>query len=390
MRLGAVAAAVSVATFAVPAVAGAATASVTDGKLNYTAGPLEANVVTIDGTIRLASPYGIARPRITDLGAVIVPGPGCTALAPNEVECGDTRSIAVALADGDDSASLRIPSTGGHWTGPFAGAPPGRPPAHISGDAGNDHLQGGGGTSDTFVGGEGADVLVGGDGLDVASYLERTSGVAVTLDGRANDGEPGENDAVAPDIEAVLGGAGNDTLIGNAGVNSNFLDGGPGDDVIDGRGGNDHPEWSDMLAGGAGADRIRGCRGCWIGGGPGNDIIRGAAFQVSGEAGNDIVVIVGEAPEIYGGPGDDVIRGSGGANFILAGPGSDRVFGGRGNDDLYGDRGRDELFGGPGADYLSARDRTRDAVSGSIGRDAACVDRRDRVSGVERRRCRPS
>jgi hypothetical protein len=74
------------------------------------------------------------------------------------------------------------------------------------------------------------DTLTGGAGDDTVTYAGRTDGVAVTLDGAADDGAPGENDAVAGDFENAEGGAGNDVLTGNAGVNS--LRGGAGDDGL--------------------------------------------------------------------------------------------------------------------------------------------------------------
>jgi hypothetical protein len=76
-----------------------------------------------------------------------------------------------------------------------------------------------------------------------------------------------------------------------------------------------------------------------------------------------------------GTPGNDVIRGT---------AGEDLIDGGGGNDVIRGGRGRDVLFGGPGRDRIYARDGKQDRVDGGPGRDRAWVDRRDRVSGVER------
>lgn len=112
--------------------------------------------------------------------------------------------------------------------------------------AGNDQLDGGAG-DDTLAGGDGADVLTGGDGNDTANYSSSNVGVRVVLDGKPGDGGPGENDSV--DTENVIGGGGDDVLIGNAGPNG-----------LAGGGGNDR------LLGGKGADAFDG--------GPGDDIIQ--------------------------------------------------------------------------------------------------------------------
>ena len=80
-------------------------------------------------------------------------------------------------------------------------------------------------------------------------YSTRSSGVEVDLDGQAgDDGEAQEGDSVQTDVEAVLGGAGDDVLVGNSGENA--LLGGPGRDQLDGAAG------EDFLAGDADDDAI--------------------------------------------------------------------------------------------------------------------------------------
>jgi Ca2+-binding RTX toxin-like protein len=68
---------------------------------------------------------------------------------------------------------------------------------------------------------------------------------------------------------------------------------------------------------------------------------------------------------------------------LLGGKGNDVLSGGPGNDVLDGGTGLDRLYGGPGNDTLRARDGQRDVVDCGPGRDAATVDRLDRVSGCE-------
>jgi hypothetical protein len=78
---------------------------------------------------------------------------------------------------------------------------------------------------------------------------------------------------------------------------------------------------------------------------------------LTGTVGND---------RLYGLGGNDVLRG-------LAG-----------NDLLVGGSGKDRLFGGAGGDTLLAADGNVDLVDCGAGRDAATVDRSDRVSACER------
>jgi Ca2+-binding RTX toxin-like protein len=94
------------------------------------------------------------------------------------------------------------------------------------------------------------DSLSGGDGAgDVADYRGARRRVNVSLDGTANDGEPGEGDDVRSDVEGIRGGAAEDTFSG--GGASNRIDGGGGEDFLDGGPG------VDDLRGGKARDAIR-------------------------------------------------------------------------------------------------------------------------------------
>lgn len=107
----------------------------------------------------------------------------------------------------------------------------------LQGGDGNDVLNGENGDDD-LQGDAGDDALNGGAGNDTADYTERNGlfapaqNVTVTLDGVANDGASGEADNADADhqVENVLTGSGDDTIVGNALVN--FIDSGPGNDVI--------------------------------------------------------------------------------------------------------------------------------------------------------------
>jgi Ca2+-binding RTX toxin-like protein len=110
----------------------------------------------------------------------------------------------------------------------------------LRGAAGNDDIRGGSG-DDRLEGGPGpsggADTFSGGDGIDVVNYFYASAGVTVSIDGVANDGEPGEGDNVQLDVENLWGSDDPDTLTGSAGPNS--IEGGLGGDTIAGLGGRD-------------------------------------------------------------------------------------------------------------------------------------------------------
>jgi hypothetical protein len=87
-------------------------------------------------------------------------------------------------------------------------------------------------------------------GTDTADYGITARALTVTLDGAANDGEPGERDNVQPDVENVVGGGLEDTFTGSA--RRNRLDGGSGEDYLDGAGGA-----GDEAIGGSAIDVLR-------------------------------------------------------------------------------------------------------------------------------------
>ncbi|WP_169501822.1 calcium-binding protein [Kribbella catacumbae] len=115
----------------------------------------------------------------------------------------------------------------------------------LRGLGGNDAIGALGG-NDVLEGGPGSDTLIGGAGLDLATYLAHSGPVGVSLDGKANDGRPGEGDNIRVDIENVYGSNFNDMLVGNGLRNTlrgfggnDRLYGLLGDDVLIGDGGLD-------------------------------------------------------------------------------------------------------------------------------------------------------
>jgi Ca2+-binding RTX toxin-like protein len=195
-------------------------------------------------------------------------------------------------------------------------------------------------------GGPGSDVLNGGAGNDFALYWSRTQPVHVDLDGVADDGEAGENDSIAADVESVIGGSGNDTLVGNA--SSNSLWGWAGNDTLDGSGG------TDMLWGGDGTDLVTYASRS----NPVSASLDGVAND--GEAGENDQLY--EVESLTGGAGADTLVGDDLANVLTGGEGSD------------------VLTGAGGDDQLDSRDYLADEVSCGDGYDSVSGDEADTLS----------
>ncbi|MEO0032519.1 MAG: hypothetical protein RIS94_2277 [Pseudomonadota bacterium] len=118
----------------------------------------------------------------------------------------------------------------------------------LRGNGGDDTLIGGDG-NDLLDGGAGADTLVGGDGTDTATYALMKTAVTISLAITGPQVTGAGNDSFAG-IENLIGGSGNDLLIGSD--DANTLDGGAGNDRLLGG------EGADVLIGGAGRDLFAG------------------------------------------------------------------------------------------------------------------------------------
>jgi Ca2+-binding RTX toxin-like protein len=204
----------------------------------------------------------------------------------------------------------------------------------------------------------------------------------------------------------IVGGDGNDTLFGAAGVDS--LDGGAGDDSLVGLDGNDvlgSAAGSDTLEGGAGIDQVNfrnrtGAMNITL-----DDV---ANDGESGETGNvgqlNEVIICGAGADFVDASfihpdtlaatlQDETIIGNGGKDTLIGGDGddllegnarNDSLSGGLGNDSIDGGRGRDRLFGEAGDDFLfDSNDNERDTIDGGLGNDTASFDFMDRLRGIE-------
>ena len=219
----------------------------------------------------------------------------------------------------------------------------------IDGGDGNDTVDGGvgddqvrGGAGDDEMWGDhykepGADLLDGGPGTDyteewgIPSDLTNQPRAAVSLDGVANDGRPGEGDNVVG-IERIR-----PSVVGD-------------------------------YVGADGADDIKIIN-------PGNE----GPSSLTGLGGDDILVAYDFDDVVDGGAGNDTVEG---------GRGNDTVTGGPGRDTIYGDATSSHCswysckipFGN---DIIQARDGEADNIDCGIGTDTAVVDTVDVVANCE-------
>ncbi|WP_164913505.1 M10 family metallopeptidase C-terminal domain-containing protein [Sphingomonas sp. UV9] len=296
---------------------------------------------------------------------------------------------------GNDTASFATAFSGGSTTGVTVdlnaqGA------AQNTVAAGSDTLTGienliGSQYNDTLIGdananiiegGLGNDTLSAGAGDDTASYAGSAAGVTVSLalQGAAqNTGTAGTDTLTG--FENLVGSAFNDTLSGDAAANT--VSGGAGDDTL-ATGGNVGGT-VDLLDGGTGSDTASfagytaGITARLNGANDGAANIAGAAIatlrgieNLTGGAGNDILIGDDNANALEGGLGDDVLDGGAGIDTLLftgatgvtvnltaltaQGLGNDTVINfenvrtGSGADSVTGDAGNNILFDGGGND----------------------------------------
>jgi Ca2+-binding RTX toxin-like protein len=307
---------------AAPAAASAATVGFEGETLVFRAGAGEANFV-----VAYADTPG--KLKLTEAAA---PTDGrCTSYADYDyVECDAPSALRMELGDRDDHFGLGSDFPAGMPVEVYGGD--GKDAINgyttfaaadaqlIDGGPGDDKLDGhngddvvrGGPGNDEVIGGAGNDVVEGGDGNDVLKpdryedpgndVVDGGPGfdqvedwdkpgesfnppVAISFDGAANDGRPGEADNVIG-VEKVhshvhgtfAGGPGDDEFV----VLANLTE---GDSTITGAGGNDRlsgHDYNEAIDGGAGDDRVEG--------GMGNDTLKGGPGrdQVFGDATGDL------------------------------------------------------------------------------------------------------
>src|SRR5918994_839236 len=231
---------------------------------------------------------------------------------------------------------------------------------------------------DVIVGSAGDDEISAGAGNDRVCSLEGNDLVRGELADDRADGGPG-NDRMRGDLadfagdvtadggnDVLLGGSGNDSILGDHRVGG----------VVSGNGGNDTIE-----------------------GGPGSDNLLGdsVAVTISGRGGNDTldsgpdddVQIVGDnltgGGLVSGGGGNDAVTGGSGSDGFLVGDSGTFLCEGvvSGDDQLFGDAGDDQLHGDNHTDtgdpVVDSGDGT-DACAGGAGIDTAALC--ESVTGV--------
>lgn len=399
IRLAVVAAAALAILACNPIAALASRASVTNGTpngtLKYLAAAGEANHVDIA--------WASGGYTITDTGATITAGAGCTSIDAHHVSCPPASILTLEAKDLADTVTVSTPTftivNGGSGDDTLVG---GSGVDTFDGGPGDDAL-GGGDASDFLIGGTGADFLRGGGGVDTASYSGRAEGVTADIgggadDGGSGDGPPDARDDIQSDIENIDGGDGNDVLTGDGGPNT--LWGGRGADVLSGEDGDDElfgDSGADSLSGGGGAGDVvnyihsGSAVVADIGGGAddgngddgppgGRDNIHGDVESIKGGQGGDVLTGDGDSNVLDGGPGADTLRGHEGVDFLLGSTGNDALDGGSDGDLLDGGADDDSLFGGGGDDTLlqpghlqdeALRPDGADVISGGDGIDRA-------------------
>jgi Ca2+-binding RTX toxin-like protein len=224
------------------------------------------------------------------------------------------------------------------------------------------YLEGGDDTAIAYVFKDIQDVFDGGTGTDTADYSLRTTGVKLSLNAGADDGQEAEFDRL-PAMENLIGGSNNDTLLGSNG--NNVLDGGDGNDTISDLAG------ADTVFGGQGDDTVtQGITkdvGDTLDGGDGVDLISYAARPAAAFGG--VVIDLdstngtsGQPQEsdalsafenARGGQAPDAIVGTDGPNVIQAGNGANTVEGLGGDDTITTGTAIDLVYDGPGADLVT-------------------------------------
>jgi hypothetical protein len=337
---------------ALPAAAGASTASVTGGTLTVTAPPGEQNDIGIE-----QRPDGYY---VQDNHGPVVPSTGCVEgtvpYGHKGALCTGVTSIAVDLADGDDT--LRP-------IGPLAA------PLSYSG----------------------------GDGTDLIIYLQTSAGFNLSSDGLADDGPSGK-DNVAPDVERLfgtrfadtltIGPGGGDLLPGNG---DDTLTGGTGDDMIGAayvedvgiESGTFYDQGKDTVTCGLGEDFVLSDR---------SDVVANDCEVVAvdnfGASGNGGFLVTGSSHADAIGPlpygwGPATVRANAGNDTIRTAE-VRRAYGGNGNDRIIGfDQAAQVFYGDAGNDRIDVRDKrastsNRDVVSCGSGKDLVYANRNDKVA----------
>ncbi|CAN5288945.1 hypothetical protein BH10PSE4_BH10PSE4_08790 [soil metagenome] len=182
----------------------------------------------------------------------------------------------------------------------------------------------------------------------------------------------------------IIGSDGADTIWAFNAYGGYAVDGGAGDDILYGGRQVGYDGYADMLAGGAGDDRIYGLGGDDdIVGGDGADIIdagAGTDFVYLVEPTHHIdvylntvapagAVRVDNAEVVLLGDHGAFVQGAIGVDAVLGGLGADEIHGGAGDDLIAGFGGADKLYGDAGDDFFDGGEGD-DLLDGGAGDDS--------------------
>jgi Ca2+-binding RTX toxin-like protein len=233
-----------------------------------------------------------------------------------------------------------------------------------------------------------APFIVGGNGNDTLVGSSATQNIYGEAGNDIIDGQGGS--------DLLYGGQGNDTLkisVSAAGDLAS-VNGGVGTDTLD-LGGFGAAAWVDLVTSGAEVrttDQSDLTTGTWSDVAEVEQIenVTGTAFadQISGDAGNNVLIGGAGADALDGRSGDDTLVGGADNDNLTGGMGADRLDGGDGADTLNGGIGQDTLIGGAGDDAMTGGtdgdvfvvgaglDTITDFVAGSgTGHDVVRFDR---------------
>jgi Ca2+-binding RTX toxin-like protein len=325
----------------------------------------------LDGALKLVLNAAVPAVELrADAGALLVNGSRCSSSAGQELGLAELTALEISGGSEDNAVILDLGS--GDWSGLFAAAES----VQLALGAGkNGLLVRGTAEADVYHHAmRGTDValdLVGFGHVNlIGSKLTQIGFNLGSGDDRLENLAPFASPAEALSSMplsvplVVLGGAGNDWLVG--GTADDQFDAGEGDDVVSGLAGSDlflsglEGDGADIYNGGLGYDELSyelrtvdlelnvclsaALIGCSEGA---CDCSRSGA---AGE-GDRIVNLEG----VTGGDGNDILRGTDSSDSLHGGPGNDSLYGFGGSDLLAGERGIDLLEGGLDGDICDGQ-----------------------------------
>ena len=204
---------------------------------------------------------------------------------------------------------------------------------------------------------DGNDTLSGGTGTDTADYLTRTNDLRLTVGGKAG-GAKGETDSVIGDIETVVSGGGNDSLVASS-AGTTFY-GSLGADTFVGAAGQDVVRYDDEVHQYKGGVTVTLDNNRDDGLAGESDFVTASIDAVVGTSDDDRLTAGSRPALLDGGTGgsDRLVGGPASDNLVLPGFGSGSVAEGNGGDDVFVNQNGipDSIDGGDGFDSVQDDD----------------------------------